>query len=309
MTACEYAVIAGSTRNPREAGPATYDTAMHPGYITRTMTRDELAIAIEWAAQEGWNPGLHDAATFTTADPQGFFIGLLDDEPVASISVVRYEPGFAFLGLYIVRPEWRGKGFGWALWQHAMRSAAGRLVGLDGVVAQQGNYRKSGFELAWRNVRYEGRGGAIAREDARIVELHDVPFEDVRDFDGAYFPAERTAFLHAWFAQPDATALAWVEHGRLQGYGLIRRCRTGWKIGPLFADREDIADALFLTLCARATSDEPVYLDLPEPNAAAVALARRHDMKMVFETARMYTGRPPAVNMQGLYGVTTFELG
>ena len=44
--------------------------------------------------------------------------------------------------------------------------------------------------------------------------------------------------------------------------------------------------------------------DLP-----AVALAQRHHMHAVFETARMYTGRPPAVNMHGLYGVTTFELG
>lgn len=282
---------------------------MEAGYVTRTASRDEVALVIDWAAQEGWNPGLHDAQTFRAADEEGFFIGLLEGEPVASISVVKYEPGFAFLGLYIVRPQWRGRGLGLAIWKHGMASAPGRLVGLDGVVAQQHNYRKSGFELAWRNVRYEGRGGTPAPVDARVVDLAGVPFSAVCAYDHGYFPAGRATFLRAWLAQPDAFAHGWVKDGQLQGYGLIRRCGTGWKIGPLFADREPVAEALFLALCSHAGAEEPVYLDLPEPNAAAVALAQRHHMRAVFETARMYAGRPPAVTMHGLYGVTTFELG
>ncbi len=31
-----------------------------------------------------------------------------------------------------------------------------RTIGLDGVLAQQENYRKSGFQLAYRNIRYCG---------------------------------------------------------------------------------------------------------------------------------------------------------
>ncbi|HSW18934.1 MAG TPA: GNAT family N-acetyltransferase [Ramlibacter sp.] len=282
---------------------------MNAHYVTRTMSRDEVALAIDWAAEEGWNPGLHDAETFFAADPQGFFIGTQGGEPVASISVVRYEPGFAFLGLFIVRPQWRGRGLGRALWQHAIAYAAGRQVGLDGVVAQQPNYRKAGFELAWRNVRYEGRGGAQAPDDARLVDLAGVPVATVSAYDKAYFPAERTAFLRAWLTQPDAAVRGWIEDGQLQGWGLIRRCCSGWKIGPLFADRERIAESLFDALCSLAGADEAVVLDLPEVNPAALALAQRHHMRMVFETARMYTGRPPAVNMHGLYGVTSFELG
>jgi hypothetical protein len=100
-----------------------------------------------------------------------------------------------------------------------------------------------------------------------------------------------------------------VEHGRLQGWGLLRRCRSGWKIGPLQADSEEVAEALFTALAGEAATNEPVYLDLPEPNAGAVALARRHGMEPVFETARMYTGTAPVVPMERLFGVTTFELG
>jgi hypothetical protein len=43
----------------------------------RPMTRDELDLAVEWAAQEGWNPGLADAECFHAADPEGFLIGVL----------------------------------------------------------------------------------------------------------------------------------------------------------------------------------------------------------------------------------------
>ncbi|MBC5781693.1 GNAT family N-acetyltransferase [Ramlibacter sp. USB13] len=280
-----------------------------PGYTCRTMTRDEVAQAIDWAAQEGWNPGLHDHETFHAADPGGFFVGLLDDEPVASLSVVKYGARFAFLGLYIVRPGFRGRGLGWALWQHGMGTAAGRRVGLDGVVAQQDNYRKSGFALAWRNVRYEGRGGPAMAPDARLHRLDSLPFESVRACDQPFFPAERGAFLAGWLRQADATGLGWVEAGAMRGFGVIRACRRGWKIGPLVADTEAIADALFAGLASHAAPEEPVYLDIPEPNAAALALTRRHGMRMVFETARMYTGQAPAVPMDRLYGITSFELG
>lgn len=282
---------------------------MPAGYVTRTMTRDEVALAVEWAAREGWNPGLHDAASFHAADPQGFFIGLLDGEPAASISVVKYEPGFAFLGLYIVRPQWRGRGLGRALWEHAMASASDRQVGLDGVPAQQPNYRKSGFELAWRNARHEGRGGASPPDDGHLVDLARLPFDTVKAYDAPFFPADRARFLRAWLAQPDAHAIGWMEDGRLRGYGVIRRCRQGWKVGPLFADAERIAECLYAALAARAAADEPVYLDVPEANYDAVALAQRHHMHKVFDTARMYTGRPPAVPMHRMYGITTFELG
>ena len=48
----------------------------------RTMTRAELDLALGWAAEEGWNPGLSDAAAFFAADPEGFLIAEQDGEPV-----------------------------------------------------------------------------------------------------------------------------------------------------------------------------------------------------------------------------------
>ena len=69
----------------------------------RTMRPDEISIAVDWAAAEGWNPGLADAACFASADPEGFLIGELDGKPAAIVSCVNYGARFAFLGFYIVR--------------------------------------------------------------------------------------------------------------------------------------------------------------------------------------------------------------
>lgn len=49
-----------------------------------------MDIAVDWAAEEGWNPGLPDADCYYAADPQGFFIGFLGADPIATISAVRY---------------------------------------------------------------------------------------------------------------------------------------------------------------------------------------------------------------------------
>lgn len=275
-------------------------------FTIRKMTRAEADLAIEWAASEGWNPGLQDAHCFHAADPDGFLIAYLGSEPVGCISVVTYDGSFGFLGLYIVRPEFRGKGYGMQLWKAGMAYLGDRNIGLDGVIAQQANYKKSGFRLAYRNIRYESIGRVAMPSD--MTDLSAIPFDTLCAYDSTLFPVPRSRFLREWIAQPEAIGYAVLNAGRLSGYGLLRQCRRGYKIGPLFADNIDIADRLLCALRFHA-QDTPVYLDVPEINHAAVMLANRYGMTKVFETARMYTKEAPVLPLERLFGVTTFELG
>jgi GNAT superfamily N-acetyltransferase len=278
----------------------------------RRMTLPELQeIAVEWAGAEGWNPGLHDAASFYKADPEGFLAGWLNDQPIACISAVRYQPDFGFIGFYIVRPEYRGQGYGLEIWKAAMKYLETRNIGLDGVVAQQENYRRSGFKFAYNNIRYEGfTSNALPAEiDTKVILCDQIPFDAFLTYDRRYFPAARPAFLESWLHQPDVRALAVVEQEQICGYGMLRPCRRGYKIGPLFAETPAIADQLLNALCRQIPPQATFYLDVPAVNAAALALAHRYGMQPVFETARMYTGNAPDVDLNGVFGVTTFELG
>ena len=278
-------------------------------YKIRTMNRKEVEIAIEWAAKEGWNPGIYDADCFYSADPDGFFIGLLGDEPIATISAIKYGESFGFIGFYIVKPEYRGKGYGIKIWNAGLKYLEGRNIGLDGVVSQQDNYKKSGFKLAYRNIRHEGRGGGDFPEYSEIVRLSTLPFETIDSYDRTFFPENRTQFLKSWVNQPGCNALGIMQNGKLAGYGVIRRCRFGYKTGPLFADSPELAKNLFLALKSMIKPSETFYIDTPEVNRPAVVLAEHYNMKVVFETARMYTREKPDLPLNRLFGVTSFELG
>jgi hypothetical protein len=281
----------------------------NPAFRISRMTRPLVDFTLELAAQEGWNPGLHDADCFYRADPQGFFVGMLGDRPIGCISAVAYAEGFGFIGLYIVRPEYRGQGYGLPLWHTAMDYLAGRNIGLDGVVEQQPNYLRSGFRSAYRNIRCEGVATPADRQLVGLVDVVALPFDDLCRYDRRLFPSERREFLRCWVHQPETHALAWVRTGILAGYGVIRRCHRGYKLGPLFADDAEIARRLYRGLCAQVEPGAPVYLDVPEVNPEAVALTQEHGMTRVFETARMYTGEPPSGDLRRVFGVTTFELG
>lgn len=281
------------------------------GYVIRRMERPELDHAVAQAATEGWNPGLHDAEAFWAADPGGFFLGLLQGHPTASISAVRYEadgsrPAFGFIGLYIVQRDLRGRGYGIRLWKEAINTLHTPSIGLDSVLTQLETYRKDGFELARISSRYEGQAGGVMPPGLR--PLAQTPFEEVLAYDAQCFPARREAFLKTWLSLPGHVALGITRGGHLAGFGVVRPCLAGAKIGPLFADDEAAAHSLLHGLLASAPAG-PVFFDTPQSNPAAVRLAEAHGMRVVFQTGRMYLGDAPEYDLSREFGVTSFELG
>ncbi|MEL6997711.1 MAG: GNAT family N-acetyltransferase [Pseudomonadota bacterium] len=271
------------------------------------MSLEDLKLAIEWAAVEGWNPGLDDAAAFHAADPNGFLMGWLGDEPVSAISVVRHSEDFGFLGFYLCRPEHRGHGYGLATWQAGMSYLEDRVVGLDGVPAQQDNYAASGFALAHNTQRYAGRIIGQAHAGIRAVKASDHP--DLLAFDRIISGADRSAYFAAWM-KPASTrqTLLRDSNGVIEAIGTIRACREGHKIGPLFAPDQAVALQMIEALCAAVDAHE-IMIDMPDPNASGADLVTSLGLEVVFSCARMYRGAPPTRDLTRIFGETTFELG
>lgn len=279
-------------------------------YQVRVMSRKNLDIAIEWAAEEGWNPGFYDADAFYSADQNGYFMGFLNNNPISCISAVSYGGKFGFLGFYITKPEYREKGYGIQVWNKAIKYLDNQNIGLDGVVAQQENYKKSGFKLAYRNIRYEGRGSLEnEKNSANLVKLSEIPFDQLIKYDNNMFPVSRSRFLSLWIKQPESLAIGFINDAKLKGYGMVRKSRIGFKVGPLFADTEVIANNLFQKMRSFVGKNTLIFLDVPEVNKRAVSLVEQYKMKPMFETARMYTKEPPRIDLDKVFGVTTFELG
>lgn len=275
--------------------------------VTRPMSAAELETVMGWAAEEGWNPGIADAAAFHAADPEGFFLTLVGGEPVAAISVVNHDEGNAFLGLYLCRPEWRGRGIGYATWMHGLNHAGAQTVGLDGVPAQEANYRVSGFVRTGASLRHEGRVEAKASDAVRAATAEDAP--QLMALDAGATGHARPGFLTAWLsneAEVRETRLLQAE-GEIAGYATWRACGTGTKIGPVIAPGPAEALTLIADIAA-LRPDGPLIVDVPEGNTALRRELEQAGFTVPFATARMYRGQPPETGPT-LQAIATMELG
>ena len=249
---------------------------------------------------------------FWATDSEGFVAAEINGELIGGGSIVAYGKKYGFMGFFIIRPEYRGHGLGDHLWHERKRRLLTRLdadasIELDGVFNMQDYYTRGGFRFVCRDLRFEGRGADFSQQKG-IVDASNIPFERIDGYDRQHFPAARSRFLQAWINRPGGHALAAVGGDEIRGYSVMRPCRTGHKIGPLFAANGDVAESLFVSLASRVQG-EPLFLDVPEINRDALALVARHGMKEVFGCARMVLGPILELPDAEIFGVTTFELG
>lgn len=274
----------------------------------RRMDKEDLAIAISWAGQEGWNPGIHDGTCFYACDPEGFWVAEVDGEPVAMLSSVRYAPNIGFMGFYVVRPDCRGMGVGRVVWKQGMEALAGCAIGLNTTTSWEPTYKKMGFNTAHRVIRYRGGAGGVLQADPYLLPLTDIPFDRAVAFDSTFFYGKREAFLASWITRPGVIALGILQDGHLAGYGVLRQAWDGFRIGPLFALNPAHAHRLYIALKAYG-GEGPVYMDIPDTNTNASNLVEEFGMEPVQETVRMFHGHPPLLPFSGIYGMTSLELG
>ena len=289
---------------------------MTPDLSIRQAGRDDLDIMLSWAAGEGWNPGPHDADAFWAADSQGFLLAEYKGEIAGGGTVVAYNDLMGFMGLFIMKPEFRGHGFGRDLWFHRRDTLLGRLaptgsIGLDAVEAMEPFYASGGFERIHETTRFFGKiQKNLTQKHENLTPLSELPFEQVLDFDSGHFGVPRPGFLKAWFGARGTHALASLDsNGNLLAMGSIRPgVERGFKIGPLFSKTPDAAGKVFFALAEFANGNE-VIIDIPSPNKAACDLAQELNLEPLFTCARMYHGKPPPLPWTQIYGLTTFELG
>jgi hypothetical protein len=269
----------------------------------RPLQLDEVETLMDWAAAEGWNPGVGDAAAFHAADPEGFLGAFVDGEMVAGISAVAYGTNFGFIGLYICRSDQRGHGYGKAVWEAGLARLAGRTIGLDGVPEQQANYTSMGFVKAYETTRMTG---VFPTTGAEVMPVTPTMFAELAAFDRTCFPVSRKLFLRTWVAPP-RRALAMLSDGRIRGYGVVRACAEGSKIGPLFAETEEVAIQLLSALSESA--DRPLQIDVSEGQTHFRRILADAGMVAGFTTARMYRGAAPRMDMTKVFGISSLELG
>jgi GNAT superfamily N-acetyltransferase len=283
-----------------------------PAFVIRSMTREELHLALDWADDEGWNPGIFDAETFHATDDQGFLIGMLGEEKVAMIAAVRYEGDFGHVGFFFLKPEHRDKDYAARMWEAAMQRLAGCHLSLECLPSAADGYLRAGFQHGQRHIGFRGKGGGpmpTMQQCEKIVSMPMLSLEELVAYDRAFFPTPRLHFWRHWISTPYSTVLGIRENGRLLAFGAMRPCRQGFKIAPLFADTPALAETLFMVMRAQTREDDHLFIDIPATNPNALELAQRHEMERVFETVRLHRQATPPSSLDRIYGMTALPLG
>ena len=280
--------------------------------IFQKLNFEGLKVLIKWADEEGWNPGLDDADVFWKTDPDGYYGYYYNGKLIAGGSIVSYDKQFGFMGFFIVKPEYRSHGIGRKLWYQRRDTLISRLnkgasIGMDGVIAMQPFYKKGGFEIEFRDERHEKIGEKFD-VDKNISVIEEEDFNSVLAYDKQCFGFPRPQFLIPWLKQSNVKTFKYFDDTKLSGFAIIRKTNKGYKVCPLFADNAEIAEDLYKA-CLNSVIGEPLYLDIPMKNQDAVGLIKKYNTSYVFECARMYYGKPPQMNINKVFGITTFELG
>lgn len=275
------------------------------------MRADEVDTLKGWAAEEGWNPGRGDIAAAWEVEPEAFIALRRGEELVGGGTILSNEGAYGFMGLFIVRSDERSQGLGRELWHYRRdlllsRLKAGAAIGMDGVFAMAPFYERGGFRLAYRNLRFEGM--AQGESSPNVMDGSTLPFEEIDRYDRLHHPAPRPRFLREWLSMPRVMTAAVMEGSRMAAFGALRPCLKGWRFGPVYADRSELGERIVSHLMAKVAGD-PIQLDAPETNEAAMELARRHRLQESFGCARMYYGPTPEIPVERIFGVTSFEFG
>jgi hypothetical protein len=168
-------------------------------------------------------------------------------------------------------------------------------------------YAKGGFKFSHRDLRMESVA-QVEIPNFHVTKINPEEFNLLNNFDRNYFGFERERFLKDWLFMPDSQSLKYTEGTVIKGYGTVRKCRKGYKVGPLFAQNFEVAHEIYKGLATVAQGNQ-IYIDVPEINKDGMKLAALYDMKEMFGCARMYYGKAPELPYDKIYSVTTFELG
>lgn len=290
----------------REASNTKYDMT---GFTVQVATREQWKQVTEWGNGENWNIGFHDPECFMPVDPDGFFIGLMNGEPVSAVSLVNYSDDFAVWGHYLVAPGQRGSGYGIEVCKVASRHAGDRVTAGDAMPEQVENYSKDGSRPAHRTIHYLGKLNKNTTADKNVRDITSDDLTAVAEYDATAFPAYREVFLTRWLYAEGHRAVAYTTGDEITGYGVIRPAPVGYRIGPLTANTTDIAQAVLDTLLAEIPQDTPISVFAPDLQPAMADMLRDIGLEEHFHVFRMYRGDVPDHQTERVYAIASLELG
>jgi ribosomal protein S18 acetylase RimI-like enzyme len=297
----------------------------------RNMSLEELVeTRINFLIPAGW-PGIKYtlAATYAT-DQNGFYLLEKDGKKIASIAVAAYpEINFAYIGFYVVIPPLRHQGYGKLLISKTIEYTATKrnitCFGLNCIDSLIPMYQKHGFKTAttdyfWKYTQpqHAKATNSTTNTNIKITELSNIDtiLQDLVAFDASVFGTERLEFLRNFLTKPNTLTIIAQDNGKIQGYGVISEREPAvfeehksYKIAPLYANNNDIANCLLEHLLAIAKPNESIYLETPGNNIAAKQMPEDFGFEKIGSQAKMFKGSKPKFDATKIFCYSSIAIG
>lgn len=286
---------------------------------------------VRLSEEEGWRARESDPECYFVAGlVSNFFVGELNGERISCVCAMKYGDEQAYVGLFMVVKQYRGRGYGLRTWNETVMKIEPRFnAALDALVNMESTYNKSGFRREWINHRYDIKVANVVKvlSDAQkllpakaVVSPTDkVDLKKLSEYDSVIFGTCRENVLAAWIT----VALGgWVvlSDDKIVGYLILRKTvlfsKEGYFAGPFFADDLTIAKVLLKTACEfisrqDAAPDRVIAMDVPvEFNPEGVHLFEQElSGASVSDTVRMMTKGVPNVPLQKVFGIGSLIIG
>jgi predicted N-acetyltransferase YhbS len=273
----------------------------------RTMTVADVPLGMRLKDQAGWNQTAADWQRILALQPDGSFVAELSGRPVGTTATCVFD-AVGWLAMVLVDEAFRGRGIGTRLVEHALRhldQCGVPCARLDATPLGRPLYEKLGFVAEYELARMGEKGtGPICRHGPKGAshKLDLSPFPGVRPLAAEQIDAvcaldrkvtgtNRRRLIECLYRQqPDAMHIV-TSGGEVVGYLSFRRGSRAVQIGPTVALGAEAGRALgdaALRLCAA----QPIFVDIPVPNAAAMSWAESRGLRVQRFLTRMRRGAP-----------------
>ena len=255
----------------------------------RPMATNDIDFALELTSGEGWSDIRSDFISLISYPKTASFVMIDDNERIGMISAVKYNQ-IGFIGSFIVKREYRKKGYGTKLFDYAidhLRNGGVELILLDAVVEAKRFYEEKGFKPIFHSHRFRGTIKGEASDYCRSMKEKDL--QKILEIDKVCFGDDRSHFLIELFR--DHPQLAYVlenSENEIIGFVFASKRREYSRVGPLcIIDQENLARDLLLAV--------PLHNDVIEtrigvPGYNKHALSLFHELRIPEEEGSIRMG-------------------
>ena len=213
--------------------------------VYRTMHSNDIPAGLSLCRAAGWNQLAREWEIFLQQSPNKCLVATENEKVVGTVTTMRYQNSFSWIGMVLVDPSYRRQGIGSQLLNKALQVLhQEETIKLDATPAGREVYLKLNFVEEYHLSRMVLNRSEEKLEVSAARALHNTELDALEEFDCKIFGANRQPLLKWMLESAPQYAFLVKEKNEIMGYCLGRNGHNFIHIGPVIAKNFTIAKDL-----------------------------------------------------------------